>query len=209
LLTYSIAFSDVSERKKEKAVNQSVPCCRRPATLTNARSPFSKVLALGFYDGPTSGLLQCETCSAVYYFDMLDWDDDHEVRVFRLAPLPPNSLEECAAAFARTEAPQWPVWVLWVRTSPPAEVREAVDTEVQQILQEAGPAELLIAWTGYGERILAATKVPAEELQGVPDWFSLENSAQARDWFSVLGLVRNRNGSPKASSAQPGSQPLK
>ena len=96
-------------------MDKAVPCCQKPTALTNAPSPFSKLLVLGFYDGPTSGVLQCGTCSTVYKFDMLDWDDAHEVRIFRLASLPADSLDQCVQALAEPKPPRWPVWA-W-RTS--------------------------------------------------------------------------------------------
>jgi hypothetical protein len=177
-------------------VNRSAPCCKDPAALAGAPSPFPKILALGFYDGPTAGVLQCG-CGAAYRFDMLDWDGEHRVRVFRLAALPRGSLDQCAAAFAQSEPPRWPVWVPWSRTSPPAEVRDAVNREVDRVLAEAGPPDLVVAWTGYGEKVLAARRLPAEDLQGVPDWFSAEGPG--RDWFALLGLTRQANG-----ESQPG-----
>ena len=45
-----------------------IPCCQDPHTLRNGPSPFFKIVALGFYDGPTSGVLQCQTCQAVFKF---------------------------------------------------------------------------------------------------------------------------------------------
>jgi hypothetical protein len=173
-------------------VDQAVPCCQNPATLTNAQSAISKILALGFYDGPTSGVLQCATCLSVYKFDMLDWDDDHDVRIFRLAALPGDSLTQCVKALAQPESPHWPVWVPSRWNLPSEESREVADRELQRILDRARPAELVVAWVGYGERILAARKVPAADLVNVPDWFSRNDSAEGRDWFSLLGLVRRK-----------------
>lgn len=179
-------------------MNQSTACCHDPASLKNAATPFSQILALDFYDGPTSGILQCANCSATYYFDMLDWDEDHQIRIFRLAMLPQGSLEQCVAVFARFEAPDWPVWVPWFRSSPSDEARDAVDRELEFILKKARPAELVVASSGYGEKVLAAVKVPAAELIETPDWFSAEGN-DTRDWFALLGLKKGS----KYNSAKP------
>lgn len=168
-------------------MNQTVPCCQNSEILTNAQSPFSKIVALGFYDGPTSGVLQCGTCSATYRFDMLDWDVDHEVRIFRLARLPEDSLVRCVNVLAQSRQPQWPVWVPSRWDLPSDEARQEADRELQRILQSAEPAELVVAWAGYGEKILAARKVPAAELADVADWFA-QDSTDGRDWFSWLQL---------------------
>lgn len=173
-------------------MGQSVPCCRDPGTLTAVKSPFTKILALDFYDGPTGGLLQCETCGAVYRFDMLDWDDNHEIRIFRLASLPADSMEKCVRMIAGTETPHWPLWAPFFRTSPSDEHRKKLDDQLQAILDQAKPAELVVAWSGYGECILAAKKISARELVVAPNWFSVEDLSQMRDWFSLLGLVKGK-----------------
>jgi hypothetical protein len=123
---------------------------------------------------------------------MLDWDDDHRVRIFRLALLPADSLNQCVKALAQPEPPSWPVWVpsLWNLSS--AEAREKADREVERILDRARPAALVVAWAGYGDRILAAQNVPAAELADVPDWFSREDSTEGHDWFSLLELQRRK-----------------
>lgn len=171
-------------------MQQPLICCQQPQTLTHGKSPFSKIIALGFYDGPTSGILQCDTCLNNYKFEMIDWDDNQEVRIFRLASLPEDSLVRCVKALAEIEPPRWPVWVPFFRKQPSEEARTAADREIDHILKAAQPAEMLVAWEGYGEKILAATKVPASELNQVPDWFSLEDPSTAPDWFSLLGVPR-------------------
>ena len=69
-------------------------------------SPVLKILALGYYDGPTDGLLQCEN-GLVYRFEILAWDSEaQDVRVFSLAPMPPTAFDRLAELFARREKPR-------------------------------------------------------------------------------------------------------
>jgi hypothetical protein len=180
---------DVFEQKQEKAVDQTVACCQDPTSLVGAELPFSRILALGFYDGPTSGVLQCRTCAAVFEFEMLDWDEGHEVRIFRLASLPDDSLDQIVQVLAPAESPHWPVWVpsRWNLLSERA--RQEADRDIQRMLVLAKPAELVVAWTGYADKILAARRLPAGELANQPDWFSREDSTADRDWFGLLGLA--------------------
>jgi hypothetical protein len=77
----------------------------------------------------------------------------------------------------------------WFRTSPSNDERAAVDRELETILRTAKPADLVVAWSGYGEKVLAAARVPAEELNHVLDWFSAVGN-DTRDWFAALGLER-------------------
>jgi len=171
-----------------------MPCCRDPQSLTKGPSPFARILALGFYDGPTSGVLQCRACAQVYKYDMLDWDEDHNIRIFRLALLPADALDRCVKILAPNGPPRWPVWVPMTPQPPSQEAAAYADQEVQGLLEEAQPAELVVAWSGYGERVLAAKRIPAAELVRVPDWFSADNATIPADWFSVLGLVRTHAG---------------
>jgi hypothetical protein len=173
-------------------MDQAKPCCQNPASLRNAPSPFAKRVVLGFYDGPTSGILQCKECAAVYQFDMLDWDQDHDVRIFRLAALPADSLAQGVKALAQPEPPRWPVWVPSRWNLPSEEARQMADREVERLLAQAKPPELVLAWTGYGETVLAARKVQAADLASVPDWFARDPSAEGSDWFTLLGLVKRQ-----------------
>ncbi len=117
--------------------------------------PFGKpgrMLLLGYYDGPTDGVIQFAT-GAVYRFVM----PDEEVQLSRrwfpreytLHPLPPDALDRLEAVLAEHLTPQRPAWyVNWQFESP--EVERDVDRRVAAILDEAAPAAWLVelpAWT--------------------------------------------------------------
>src|SRR5262249_31325270 len=125
---------------------------------------------------------------------------DHEVRIFRLAPLPPDAMARGVEAFSPTEVPRWPLWVPWVRTVPSDQAREAADRRIKDILSQAGPAELVVAWSGSGDRVLTARKVPSRDLTEAPDWFAAEDLSRRRDWFALLGLVRRKGEESHARS---------
>ena len=164
------------------------PCCQNPQGLIDADSPFSKIIALGFYDGPTAGVLQCETCQATYKFDMLDWNDEHDLRVMRLSLLPPGTLDLCVAALvAGGSSPRWPVWAPTPAAS--AESQTIADSTIQSILAKAQPPELIVVWSGYGDRILAARRMAGQDLEKAKDWFSQQDSESSRDWFAELQLT--------------------
>jgi hypothetical protein len=50
-------------------------------------SPFKKVIALGYYDGATSGLAQCGNCAMAYRFELIAWDLSQENRAYSLAEI--------------------------------------------------------------------------------------------------------------------------
>jgi len=160
-------------------MSQFTPCCQQLEAFSDVKSPFSKIIALGFYDGPTSGIVQCEICSAIYKFEMLGWDDDQEVRIFSLAPLASAAWTRMVNLLSKHESPKWPLWFpKW--EFPSESVRNNVESETDKILASAAMPELVIASNRYGDRILAARKLAKEDLEYV------------KDWFTWLGLTKYR-----------------
>jgi hypothetical protein len=173
-------------------MNDTRMCCQNLAENVTFPTPFSRMIVLGFYDGPTSGLVQCGSCSASYYFDMLDWDEDHEVRIFRLAALRERSFQNCVQIYEAFEEPRWPIWWPFSKTSPPEAMRPEFERQLANVLVEAKPPEWLVAWQGYGEEILAAKKVSSRLIANERDWFSQDDGKPTEDWFSLLGLDKVR-----------------
>jgi len=73
-------------------MTESVRCCQELPDFPAAKSPFSKLVILGYYDGATSGVLQCEMCQTAYRFEMLDWDEKQKVRNIALPHFPKTHL---------------------------------------------------------------------------------------------------------------------
>jgi hypothetical protein len=147
-------------------------------------SPFTKVLALGYYDGPTEGVLQCGQDGPVYKFQLLAWDEEtQDLRIFGLAPLPATAMGQLADAYARYQTPCWPVWV----PSWQAEMAQQADL----VLQQAGSIEWIIATIDLLGEILVARTVTG------PEFARIANSLVARrEWFTFLGLPYSRSTQP-------------
>jgi hypothetical protein len=62
-------------------------CCKLLADGKPEPLPFERVLATGYYDGPTEGFTECRQCKLAYAFRKLDWDDAQDMRIFAFAPL--------------------------------------------------------------------------------------------------------------------------
>lgn len=140
---------------------------------TNYRSPFTKVLALGYYDGPTNGLLQSGEEGPVYKFDLMDerWiPQEEDCRVFVLAPVPSNSLTELTNLYSPFLVPHWPLWVpLW--QFPTKEIQQSMDRATDEVLGRASPVEWVLAATDLLGTIHAARAVGPEEFSQITDWF--------------------------------------
>ena len=110
-----------------------------------------RVIALGYYDGPTEGAIEFKI-GEVYRFTMPDEDNQlasqSTVRRFELSPLPRDAIDRIATTLAPFCRPAWPVWFpQW--NFPSREVEEAISTAVDSILSEAGPVEWHLATSSY------------------------------------------------------------
>ncbi len=144
---------------------------------TEGKSPFTKMIALDYYDGPTFGLLWDHRRSAAYKFDMLDWDDHHRVRVFSLAELPEGAFDRVAEACATTGPPAWPIWVPnWQFESDAS--RDAANRVVDAVLEQASRPHAVVAAEDLLDTILRARRTADQDL------------AAGQDWFALLGLER-------------------
>jgi hypothetical protein len=159
-------------------------CCRQLVGLRRVKSPFTRVIAFDYADGPRAGLAQCGHCGRAFRFEPLDelinGPDGRDVRIVSLAPLPATSLDAIVAALSESHEPGWPVWAPIWRFSSEAE-RAVADDRTQRILDEASPAELVIAATDHlAEEILACRGVTSEQMSRVDDWFAFLGLTRAR-----------------------------
>jgi hypothetical protein len=116
----------------------------------NDPSPIRRLIALGWIDGPTSGVLEIDDGS-VYRFVMLDQhqletEDAVDLRVYGLYPLPADSLASLVDAIAPFITPRWPTWCpTW--SFPTDEIRRDVEKRTDEILRRGGP----LTWIIVGE----------------------------------------------------------
>src|SRR6478672_1120145 len=62
-------------------------CCKELTHNTPDELPIQRVLATGYYDGPTERFTECAICRQAYSFRRLDWDASQDLRIFGFAPL--------------------------------------------------------------------------------------------------------------------------
>ena len=146
-------------------------CCAHLVGSGEKASPFAKMIALGYYDGPTAGIVQCRSCATAYKFDLLMWDEYQDRRIFTLAELPPHALATIVNILSPYTSPTWPVWVpLWQF---PAEAdTNTVNSQIENMLQQAKPPGCIIACSDLLGTIMRAKCVTAPDLAIVTDWFT-------------------------------------
>jgi hypothetical protein len=114
-------------------------CCRHLIGIRRQqKSPFARIIATGFYDGPTGGLIECDSCKTVYSFGKLDWDDQQDMRVFSLAPVPAVRFDVLVPSVLASDA-KWPVWVLIEKGL------STVSETVSRLQSSADPIEFVVA----------------------------------------------------------------
>lgn len=158
----------------------------------NGVPPFGRFIVLGYSDGPTSGAVECADGSAAYRFELLAsdddgaydreaWDQGEQLRVYSLAALPTGTFQQLADVLARVEEPGWPVWVpRWTFES--QDLAEAIESEVDALLDAAPSPDLVLATGSIVREVLAVKAIHDQDL------------ADVRDWFTFMGLTPGRGG---------------
>ena len=145
-------------------------CCRFTiGVVRDVPSPFSRIVATGFYDGPTDGLVECGACRSIYVFEKLDWDDQQDIRVFSLSPVVCDELDglmESVVVYGGI----LPIWVV------PADVPADFRRRLEVVMRSAAPAEFVVA----GQSLLRKLEV----------WRPI-GMGNTIDWFSELSLDRS------------------
>jgi len=153
-------------------MSEYLVCCQNLRGIGYIESPF-KVITSAYYDGPTSGIAQCQSCSAEYSFVMVDWDDNQDVRIHAFAPLPSGSFMRVENILARYEPTEWPN-----------------DKEIEEILEMAGEVTMVVALSQYGNRVFGARTLAERDLRNIRDWFSPGDPEAGYDWFTFMELDR-------------------
>ncbi len=163
-----------------------VLCCQNEST-NDSNFPFSKTLVYEYYDGLVSGAMCCEKCSIVYKFELLAWDLHHEIRVFSLAVLPFDSFLHIIEICSQNDSPKWPTWIPKWNYISDVERDNAYET-VEELLNNTGDIQFIIAYDMPNNTILAISEVKAEEQERVKSWRPWNEDPPGQDWFSYLGL---------------------
>jgi hypothetical protein len=112
----------------------------------------TRMILLGYYDGPTEGVIQFGEGGPVFHFVM----PDEELQLSRQSfpreyvfhPMPADSLDRLETLLSEHLTPKRPAWYVdWQFDSPEAEAE--ADGRVAAILGEAGPAAWAVTVPDY------------------------------------------------------------
>jgi hypothetical protein len=88
------------------------PKSENSPSVRHAKSPFNKVIATRYYDGPLEGFLGHRDWLQACVFRLMDWDRETDVRVYEIARVEDLAFEDVVGLLFRDRLPTWPVWVL-------------------------------------------------------------------------------------------------
>lgn len=157
------------------------------ANLEKSASPFNRILCLGYYDGPTSGLAKCAESQKAYRFELVTWDSSFENRIYSLAETDVQVFDSVVSALTRLEEPRWPFWTpRWQFGSSLEESR--ISSEIALVLSTIPAAALLMATDHLDESILACRALETAVASRMPKEGTLPDSKDWAFWREYLGF---------------------
>lgn len=122
----------------------------------------TRMILLGYYDGPTEGVMQFGLGGPAYRFVMPDEEEQLSRRSFpreyAFHPMPADALDRLEAVLAEHLTPERPAWyVTWQFETP--EIERETDERVTAILAEAGPAAWLVTTPAWSFEDFRPTRV--------------------------------------------------
>ena len=137
-------------------------CCKLLLRGQYEALPFRRVIATGFYDGPTEGFTECSRCGQAFSFHMLDWDDMQDVRVFAFSPIS-ISLDALAERLRTPLAAD-------AEFSLVAPLGEDDGIFVQELLTQ--PPTRVAAFRGWPAESSSCRDISRTDISEIGDWFS-------------------------------------
>jgi hypothetical protein len=155
-------------------------CCTLLENIST-ESPFTRILVFGWYDGLTSGLLQCGACGQTYFADLVTWDSEQVARIYVLKKVDRDKFERAIAAHGAMEPPRWPVWF---PRYPDASTLETVGRTIDEAAHSGLLVDLVVATADIAVRIDRARRLSFD------DWRVLLTTPSSDSTPSTSGLSR-------------------
>jgi hypothetical protein len=102
-------------------------------SLRHLKSPFRKVIAAQYYDGPVRGFLGHAEWLQACVFQLLDWDRETDLRVYEVARVEDLAFEDVVGLLFAERLPTWPLWLL------PSHAQKRGEGLVEECFKRARP----------------------------------------------------------------------
>jgi hypothetical protein len=116
-----------------------------PPSVRHFKSPFKRVIATRYYDGPMEGFVAHQDWPQACVFQLIDWDRETDVRVYEVARVEDLTFEDVVALLFEERLPTWPVWVL------PSGARDRAKKLVDECMARARPVATITTRDLFGD----------------------------------------------------------
>jgi hypothetical protein len=148
-------------------------CCLALKEAKSVPSPFSRIIAFGYYDGPFEGVLVCEECAEEYVFRTAAWKHDEDIRIYELQRVARGAFDAVLAVCSALGTPTWPVWVPRWEFPTHAQQGEA-DRQLGSLLTAVSNQRLFVASEELERLIRAAAERVGESVEAsLDEWLAL------------------------------------
>lgn len=120
------------------------PLTEAPPSVRRLKSPFNKVIATRYYDGPMEGFLAHSEWPQACVFQLIDWDRETDLRVYEVARVEDLLFEDIVGLLFQERLPTWPVWVL------PSGARNRAKELVDDCMKRARPVATITTRDLFG-----------------------------------------------------------
>jgi len=152
--------------------------------------PFENIrmVVCDWYDGPAGGILIDPQCGKAFHFYLLDWDSEHQIRLFALQEVSPLVVDSLLKL--TSENPKWPVWYPKMLVQPTEAALEWAGS-VSGYRIRPDRVDSVLLWDSSSDLALGTRELDQENQARTMPWFDAVESAQgAVDWFGLLSLPR-------------------
>jgi len=152
-------------------------CCKSMFGKADFKSPFGKALDFSYYDGAKSGITKCSTCANAYYFELLSWDANQDVRICGLSLIAVGAFEKIMVLAEKFDVPKWPEWCPTLKDKRLAAEQTVLKDAINELVSAKGPVTFVIATESLTQKINFARKIIAGDPNVPPLQERLDDSA--------------------------------
>jgi hypothetical protein len=154
--------------------SESVHYCPDPQPFSTPTQPWGVpfVIATGYFDGETDGVLRCGVCGQSYRFQLLDWDEQQDKRLFKLIRISPSLYEAIERILRESYGDHSPRYWVPNRPSLGTLAKEAVNLEIAILLQRSTEPEAVFMTEHIEREILSLALTDSKTSIDSVDWWA-------------------------------------
>lgn len=171
---------------KRKSADAQVTCCKYLLAAKKTASPFTPVIATGYYDGETHGFTRCGKCAEAFTFKLAAWDRQEDIRVFVLYPMPTESFDLLFSTLPSLENPKSSYWLPNFQSFDPDKRKTALGV-INRLEELRLPPAMVVATRHMQKRLIAVSTVVDKDSDYLPSDSSTGTVAW-KYWKKRLGL---------------------